>query len=199
MIWDGFEKGDIVGVGSYLRSRKRRDMSWQINDRVFHRKIEFQVLDEIGEGLFHPHMHGYEPLASCTNCVRGYHVRYAIENEQLVLSQVTIGSLYRYDGKQELVRFTGVLFLAADRIEHPHLEFYCPPASRYRNVRQVRFDEGRLIEDEDRSQEVAEIRRQHSYDPEELHKALMKASTEYLKRKNRRKRDGEPGDELGGA
>ena len=53
-------------------------------------------------------------------------MRYAIEKEQLVLSQVTIGLFYRYDGKQELVQFTGVMLLAADWIEHPFLEFFYP-------------------------------------------------------------------------
>jgi len=104
-------------------------MSWQINDRVFHRKIEFEVLDVLGDGLFHPSMHGYKPVSTCTNCVRGYHVRYAIEREQLVLSQVTIGSLYRYDGKQELVQFTGVMLLVADRMDHVRLRFFSPRAS----------------------------------------------------------------------
>jgi hypothetical protein len=141
-----------------------RDMSWQINDRVFHRKIEFQVLDALGDGLFHPNTHGYEPVSTCTNCVRGYHVRYAIEQELLVLSQVTIGSLYRYDGKQELVQFTGVMLLVADRIERVRLRMFCPPASYYRTVRQVRFDGGRLIEDEDRAKEMERIRTEFADD-----------------------------------
>ena len=66
-------------------------------------------------------------------------------------------------------------------------------------MRQVRFDERRLIEDQDRSQEVEEMRAQFKVDPEELMQALRRASTEYLKRKGRPQRsDQSVGGEGGG-
>ena len=140
-------------------------MTAQINDRVFHRKINFSMIDSHGEGLFEPSMHGIdiEPLRfRCTALNRGYFVMYAIEQDQLVLSQVSIGMEYRYDGRHEPVAFTGVLFLGGERLWDGQFPRYGLRSCDYREVWQVRFDEGRVIEDLDRSREVEELRAQFS-------------------------------------
>ena len=151
---------------------------------MFHRKIEFTVLDSIGEFIF---------------CPRKIHVAYVVEDEQLLLSKVMKRKKFFAEDFSESISFTGVLLLGAERIQGVSVVLFCPPSAKYRIVRQVRFDEGRLIEDQDCSLEVEEMRSQFKVDPEEFMRALRKASIEYLRRKGQSKRGGESWDGLGTA
>ena len=96
-----------------------------------------------------------------------------------MLSQVAIGMEYRYDGLLEPVTFTGVLLLGAERIDRVWLRSFCPPNCNYLKVRQVRFDEGRVIGDMDRSQEVEDLRSEFSDDSElSLAELLLRAGSQ---------------------
>lgn len=165
-------------------------MTAQINDKVFHRKVGYSIAGISGSGLFEPQAHGIEPMSMSTACWRGYYVEYAIEDSQLVLSQVTLGLykgdelrakaghgpalfdvLPRYDGQRwgwvygpfhVPVSFTGGLLLADEFISELYVHMGFHPAWKYRQVREVLFEHGRMIEDFDRSSQIEELRAQLS-------------------------------------
>lgn len=168
-------------------------MTAQINDRVFHRKIHFNIAGINGCGLFQPQAVGIQPEAMSTACWRGFYVQYAIEEDQLFLTQVTIGlpktdaEAARAGGGPELFgrkakynqsewgwvyndlrqpfAFSGGLLLGEGFIRQLYVHMGFHPAWKYRNVREVLFEQGRLTEDFDRSDAMEGVRAQLSEKP----------------------------------
>ncbi len=67
---------------------------------------------------------------------------------------------WRVEALDLQVPFSGTFVMAADRLEEPqwlpgYLRF---PAMEYRIVRELSFDQGRLLESHDRSERIAEVR-----------------------------------------
>lgn len=168
-------------------------MTAQINDEVFHRKIGFNMAGISGAGLFEPKDHGFEPVAMCTACWRGYYVRYAIENGHLLLTRVTMGLSpadtaavasgkgpqllgrsphyeeeawgWVYDGLQHPIPFTGGLLLGTEFIRDLYVHMGFHPAWKYRQVREVIFEQGRVTADVDRSEQMEELRARLATEP----------------------------------
>lgn len=161
-------------------------MTAQIEDRVFHQKTTFGISRCRGTGRFEPRLHGIVIDIMHSACLRCHHVGYAIEDSQLFLKDLTFGagdhpneavrtgkvpSLFgrqaRLDGSafsswiiDELhhpVAFSGGMLLGAKFID----EFYCHHGFqalwKYREAREVLFDNGRLVEDFDLSSEMQAI------------------------------------------
>lgn len=61
-------------------------------------------------------------------------------------------------GLKEVIPFTGGLLLGAEFIRELYVHMGFHPAYKYRIVREVVFDAGRLIEHHDRTREIAEFR-----------------------------------------
>lgn len=142
---------------------------------VLHRNIVFDIVQQVGEGLDEPRKDKIRPGMCYETCSRIPlpHCRIAIEKEQLV---VWPGGIRDTSLLLKCpVSFTGVMLLGAEKDPH-FFGFQWPEGWRYRIVREVRFDEGSMIEDLDRSQEVADLRAQYSEDPGLLLEALRRCS-----------------------
>lgn len=154
-------------------------MTAQINDSCFHRKIDYSIAGISGTGLFDPTDLGLRPLGLNTACWRGYVAGYSVVGDELLLSRLQIGlegedvqravELFgAHKGKdfcglvfQDLTRpvpFTGGLLLADGFIRELYVHMGFHPAWKYERVRELSFHEGRVIADEDRSEQMAGVR-----------------------------------------
>ena len=160
-------------------------MTAQINDTCFHRKLDFAVAGISGPGLFDPASIGVQPVSMSTACWRGYVAHYSILDSELFLTSLHIGlpkddsiraragkgpelfgvlpiadrfSGFLYEGFQSRVAFTGGLLLADDFIRELYVHMGFHPAWKYKNVREVIFDGGRVTDDYDRSTQMAAAR-----------------------------------------
>lgn len=168
-------------------------MTAQINDKVFHKRISYSVAGISGFGLFDPQAYGIRTVSISTACWRGYFVEYVIEEGCLLLTQVTLGLsvadevsakkmegpvLFKaspvrnehrwgwvYSGLREPISFTGGLLLADGFIRELYVHMGFHPAWKYRTVREVLFERGRMIEDFDRSSQIKELRSRLSAQP----------------------------------
>jgi hypothetical protein len=172
-------------------------MTVQINDRVFHRQIAHSLVAVSvgGAGLFNPTALGFKPVCVSTASFRGYHLDYTIQDSGLVLTALDIGlgaphALYARYGRSPIfpghwpvrgrlghlrfealsipVPFTGGLLLGHEFI-HPFFDrdLYFQPIWRYQNVRELLFENGRVVEDHDRSSAMAEIRARYANSPQD--------------------------------
>jgi len=170
-----------------------RCVTAQINDKVFHRKVAYSIAGISGSGLFEPQAHGIEPVSMSSACWRGYYVEYAIEDSQLILTQVTLGlskgdelrakagygpPLFDILPRQESQRcawvygplhvpmsFTGGLLLADGFIRELYVHMGFHPAWKYRQVREVLLEGGQLTDDFDRSAQMEDARTRFSAQP----------------------------------
>ena len=162
-------------------------MTAQINDRVFHRKIAFSITRFHGTGLFEPGLHGIVPGMMHSACLRGYHVGYVIEDSQLFLTNITFGAsdshaedsregrvpslfgrharlggsvfnCWIIDDLYHPITFSGGLLLGANFIQELYLHAGFHPLLKYRDAREVLFENGRLSEDFDLSSDMQAIR-----------------------------------------
>ncbi len=161
-------------------------MTAQINDRVFHRKVNFELAGTEGAVLFDPLEHGLAPEMRSTDCYRGYHVQYTIGEGELFLQRVIVGLPFAdgqavesgggpvlfgrrprraaggwgwvFDGLRRPLRFTGSMLLCADFIEELYVHMGFQPPWKFRDVRELSFDGGRLTSEVDLSVEAREAR-----------------------------------------
>src|SRR5580765_7756635 len=147
-------------------------MTAQINDSVFHRKIDYALAGISGSGLFEPEAYGIKPVSMSTACWRGHYVTYAVEEGRLVLREVTVGlskademhakvgrgpalfgvlprregqrGAWNYSSLHEPVAFTGGLLLAEGFIRELYVHMGFHPAWKFQKVRELLFEEGRL-------------------------------------------------------
>jgi len=160
-------------------------MTAQINDTCFHRKIDFAVAGISGTGLFDPSNLGFQPVSMSTACWRGYVAHYSVIDSQLYLTSLHLGlsnedairaragngpqifgispqpdrfAGFIYEGLQSPVNFTGGLLIADDFIRDLYVHMGFHPAWKYKNVREVIFDAGYLVDDFDRSLDMEKAR-----------------------------------------
>jgi hypothetical protein len=161
-------------------------MTAQINDTCFHRKIDFAVAGISGSGLFDPAAMGIRPVSTCTACWRGYVAHYSILDGELFLTSLHIGleqgdairaragkgpelfgvlptrgglAGFLYKGFQSRIPFSGGLLLANDFIRELYVHMGFHPPWKYKEVRELIFDAGRVTDEFDRSAEMAAARR----------------------------------------
>ena len=161
------------------------EMTAQINDTCFHQKIDFKVAGISGSGLFDPDTLAFKPISVSSACRRGHVAHYSILDGELYLTSLAVGLpdalapraeagegpelfgvlpkadpfwVFLYKGFQQPTVFTGGLLLADDFIRELYVHMGFHPAWKYRTVREVIFDSGRIIGEFDRSDEMATAR-----------------------------------------
>ena len=165
-------------------------MTAQVHDAVRHRAREHAVAGCSGSALFDPQEHGLTPVATCTACWRGFQCFYEINKGVLYLRGLSIGldedasesieraggprlfgklpeysgSLlpYFYDDLRWRVPFTGGLLLGSGFIRELYVHMGFQEAWKYRKVLELTLEDGQVIEDVDRSDQVAALRRRLS-------------------------------------
>lgn len=73
-------------------------------------------------------------------------------------------SYFRVDSLRELIPFTGGLLLGDDFIREMYVHMGFHPAYKFRNVYELVFDHGQLVEEHDRSSQMAQFREMLSPD-----------------------------------
>ena len=159
-------------------------MTAQINDSVFHRKITFEIAASKGSGLFNPDDFGLKTQAVSSACWRGYVAEYEICDAVLCIRRLRISlapahpvpELYgkrpirkmgelTYNELAQKICFNGGLLLATGFVRELYVHMGFHPAWKYEHVRELIFKDGDLVYEEDKSEEVAAIRRRRASDP----------------------------------
>jgi hypothetical protein len=166
-------------------------MTAQFSDQVTYLGKRYDLAGINGTGLFDPSTLGLEPVGLCSACWRGFVCGYAVEGRALRLDSLMtnlgdpaptlFGVAPRpiegeypifetvYEGLDHPVSYTGGLLLAGDFIRELYVHMGFHPAWKYREVHELIFREGELVSEADRSEEIAEFRREiadRSLEPE---------------------------------
>lgn len=157
-------------------------MTAQFSDHVKYRGKSYALAGENGIGLFDPADHGMQPIGKCSACWRGFVCFYAVEGGALMLDALAVclddpapvlfgvppkadeGGFQIFDavyeGLNHRVPYTGGLLLAHDFIDELYVHMGFHPAWKYREVHELVFRDGELVQEADRSAQIAELRRQ---------------------------------------
>ncbi|WP_342380073.1 hypothetical protein NVS55_10940 [Myxococcus stipitatus] len=155
-------------------------MTAQISDGLIFQERPFAIAFADGEGLFNPKQHGLSPQMISTACHRGYSCTYEVIAESLCLQRLHIGlpqqqvegpTLFEqrpiysekarsfvYRGLAAPIPFTGGLLIAADFIPELYIHGGFQQVWKYREVHELLFESGRLVQARDCSSEMAHVR-----------------------------------------
>lgn len=161
-------------------------MTAQATDAIIYQQRHFSLVGVEGGALFEPAAHGLRPVSVSTGNWAGFLCVYRVEDEQLTLDSVTLGAgaedreaiargegplLYgvapeldersyevSYRSLRQPLAFTGTLTLGADFVwdQYVHMGFH--PAWKYRVVIDLVFEAGKMVQETDRSAEMARLR-----------------------------------------
>jgi len=154
-------------------------MTAQMPDVVRYQDEEYVLVGVRGRGLFSPKDFGMTPVSVLTSCYRGYWTEYTCDGGALWLTEMTVsaqGNRYseiggvepmvervpptaRYEGIRVASRFTGRLLVAKNLLQdqYVHMGFQKPAA--YKTVIELVVEDGKIVEEIDRSGYYAEIRK----------------------------------------
>jgi hypothetical protein len=157
-------------------------MTAQFSDPVKYRGKRYAIAGKNGTGLFDPATHGLNPVGKCSACWRGFVCTYAVERGELLLDALAVcldepapallgappgpdeggNRLFDavYQGLNHRVPYTGGLLLADGFIKELYVHMGFHPAWKYREVHEVVFRNGSVVQEADRSKEIAEFRRE---------------------------------------
>ncbi|WNG46798.1 hypothetical protein F0U60_23755 [Archangium minus] len=162
-------------------------MTAQISDSVQYTNRTFSLRGVKGSGLFEPRQHGLNPQMVSTACYRGYICTYDVSNGGLFLEELLLGlepreelaarhgkgkplfgRVPRYMGQphgsvvyEQLhwpTLFSGGLLVATDFIQELSVHTGIHPAWRFKEVHELLFEEGRLVEAFDCSVAMTRVR-----------------------------------------
>jgi hypothetical protein len=170
--------------------KEKQLMTAQISDTVIFQRQNFAIAGINGSGLFDPNMHGIIPVTISTACWRGYYCSYEIADEKLYLRCLHIGlntgevkqdtgpklfgkvseyskteHCFVYDELNEQIPFTGGLLIGRDFIREMYVHMGYHPAYKFRVVYELIFDKGKMIEEANRSEQMAQYRERISGQP----------------------------------
>lgn len=162
-------------------------MTAQISDSFIFEGRDYAIAGKKGTGLFDPTLYDMTPVGRCSSCWRGFVCTYAIEEQHLILDRLEIHldkpapPLFGvqpvpqsssspvfdavYENLQHHVSYTGGLLLARDFIQELYVHMGFHPAWKYREVHELIFKDGRLIEHTDCTERMAELRRKLAQKP----------------------------------
>ena len=154
-------------------------MTAKTSERVRLEDQEFALAGVDGRGLFDPRDHGIVTHSITSACGRGFVSTYEVSEDRLWLIHLRIGfhgreapvvfgvkpereegelSYYGY-GLKRPVDFTGGFLLGRDFVREMYVHMGFHRAYTYRIVKEILFEEGRVLERIDRSDEMAETRK----------------------------------------
>jgi len=164
-------------------------MTAQINDRFRHHDTEYSVAGISEGELFDPAVLDLNPAMASTACWRGYQVVYSVPESYLIVADLHVnlleeGQEYQskqgptingitparsreeyeffnnhYTGLNYHLEYTGGLLLADGFIQNLYVHMGFHPAWKYERVIELVFDNGVLLQEFDRSERMAEVRR----------------------------------------
>jgi len=154
-------------------------MTAQASDGLLYNGDKHQLIGVAGTGLFDPQSYGFQPLGLNSGNRRGSCVTYVVKETELILQDLNIRDandnypkiagvevsqpnskrgLAKYNNLMIPIPFTGKLRAARGfhREYYVHYGFQAPSA--FDTVLDLTFNQGKLVELKDRSDEVAEMR-----------------------------------------
>jgi hypothetical protein len=162
-------------------------MTAQFSDPVKYQGQSYSIAGRNGTGLFDPTQHGLQPVGKCSACWHGFVCTYSIQGQRLLLDHLAIclnepapvlfgiqpkseeGRIRFFDVVYEELRhpvpYTGGLLLARDFIKELYVHMGFHPAWKYHEVHELLFREGELVRQTDRSEQIAELRREIAHRP----------------------------------
>jgi hypothetical protein len=157
-------------------------MTAQFSDPVKYRGKRYAIVGKNGTGLFDPTLHDMKPVGKCSACWRGFVCTYAVEGGRLLLDAFAVcldnlapvlfgvspkpdeGRIRLFDAVYKRlnhrVTYTGGLLLADGFIDELYVHMGFHPAWKYREVHELVFQDGTLVQEDDRSEQIAEFRRE---------------------------------------
>jgi hypothetical protein len=148
-------------------------MTAQLSDTFVWRGREYALAEAEGGPLFDPADHGLEVRMISTACWRGFVCRYGVDDEQLVLTALSVGmdeppaelfgaswddGFLGYRPIRVKVPFTGRMLIGDDFLPEWYVHAGFHPAWKYREVHELEFASGRLTGHRDRSAELSQVR-----------------------------------------
>jgi hypothetical protein len=150
-------------------------MTAQISDHVVYQGRPYTLVEVDGSGLFEPSAHGLQVRMMTTACHRGYVCEYAVEDGQLFLTFVQIGSseppeelfgaplhdaglAAQYGPLRVPQGFSGRLLLGAGFIHELYEHIGHHPAWKYSTVLELMFSNGQLEAVSDQCEAMAQRR-----------------------------------------
>jgi hypothetical protein len=161
-------------------------MTAQVSDNVLYRDQKFSLAGWNGAGLFEPGQYGLHPVQVTTGNWVGYICTYIVAGNVLRLERLEIGfgaddraatmrgegpllfgvrprqseqdSYAQYEHLDQLMAFTGTLTLGADFVWSTYVHMGFHPPWRYRVVWDLTFEAGKLVQEADRSADMARMR-----------------------------------------
>ncbi|MHC4661293.1 MAG: hypothetical protein ACYS8W_06350 [Planctomycetota bacterium] len=155
-------------------------MTAQIPDTFLFRRRKYDLIGMTGdEELFDPRSAGMEPVSPHTACWRGFYATYRINKKGVFLDRLAVylgedgdyrpvnGITHVMDEDAHMavyrkinlrIPFTGKMRLARDFIEELYVHMGFQKASAYRTVFDLTFEDGRLVAENDRSDEIEKKR-----------------------------------------
>jgi hypothetical protein len=156
-------------------------MTAQISDEFNYQGGSYSIVGINGTNLFAPTRYGLTPVGRCSSCWRGFVCTYYIESQQLLLHKLAIcldgpaptllgiqsksdSSPFPkfdaiYEDLQHQINYAGGLLLGDDFIEELYVHMGFHPAWKFREVHELIFNNGELIQAIDCSEKIAELRR----------------------------------------
>jgi hypothetical protein len=157
-------------------------MTAQFSDPVKYCGRSYSLAGKNGTGLFDPAAHGLKPVGRCSACWRGFVCTYAVHNRKLLLDAFVVcldgpapplfgvapkpdeGDIRLFDAVYEELAhplpYSGGLLLADGFIEDLYVHMGFHPAWKYREVHELVFRDGELVQQTDRSEQIAEFRQE---------------------------------------
>ena len=152
-------------------------MTAQVSETFVYKGEKYSLIGIDGEGLAEPQDFGMKPVAIHTACWRGFYSTYEIINDGIFLKEMTlsekknnyklingvkpiIDDLWSATYKDINIRvsFTGTIRLAKDFIQELYVHMGFQKPSAFKTVIDLKFEDGCIVEINDRSKEVAAIR-----------------------------------------
>lgn len=152
-------------------------MSGQMSDVIVINGEEFAIVEPAGDVLFDARSHGISPVMMHTANTRGVNARYRIENGQLLLSELQVGSIdappplgdisattdeygqtWTYLEVDLPITWTGDLILGSGPIRELFVPSGFLPVWHYERVLAIDLEAGVVESTEDRTEQVAIFR-----------------------------------------
>lgn len=161
-------------------------MTAQVFDTIIYHGQPYSLVARTGGRLFDPTEHDLHPVAVSTANWAGHICTYQVTDDRLYLESVTMGlghderlAIQRgegielfgvapvlaeggyqawYEGLHHALPYSGVLTLAIDFIPELYVHMGFHPPWKFRTVIDLMFKAGRLIQETDRSADMAQMR-----------------------------------------
>jgi hypothetical protein len=181
-------------------------MTSQINDIFIYKDVKYALAGISEGSLFEPAMFKINPIAASTACWRGYVATFDISDSHLVLDSLAVNlhesdgedvftngpsingispvaptdafimfnNLYL--SLNHRIDYTGGLLLGNEFIQELYVHMGFHPAWKYKNVIELIFEDGRLVNEYDRSEKMAQLR--HTIEEDSNKKEQSKRPTD---------------------